>query len=873
MCMSHSSNSSTNPDREVLPTNVKPTHYDLTLEPLFDSFTFDGEVAISLEVNETSNYVTLNSIEIEIHEASIDNKSIEKESIVFDKDEQTVTFKLDHDLVEKSTAVLKIKFTGELNNKMAGFYRSSYQENGETKYLATTQMEPTDCRRAFPSFDEPSLKATFTIALIADKDLVCLSNMDENSTESISDSKKKVVFNKTPLMSTYLVAFIVGDLKYVETNEFRIPIKVYATPGSEHLGEYSAKIAAKTLAFFEEKFDIPYPLPKCDMVAIHDFSAGAMENFGLITYRTVDLLLDEKKTNINTKQRVTEVVMHELAHQWFGNLVTMDFWDGLWLNEGFATWMSWYACDSLYPDWKVWESYVSDSLQHALSLDALRASHPIEVPVKRADEINQIFDAISYSKGSSLLKMISRWLGEDIFIKGVSNYLKKHKWGNTKTSDLWESLSDVSGKDVVKVMDIWTKNIGYPIINVEESGNDLTFTQNRFLATGDVKPEENKVLYPVFLGLKTKEGIDESLVLDTREKKVTLSNLDFFKVNGDSAGIYRTAYSPERWAKLGEAGVAGLLSVEDRVGLVADAGALASSGFTATTDFLSLVNSWSKESNYVVWDEILNRIAAIRAAFIFEDDEINTSLKLFTVDLLSPKLNSIGWEFKEDDTFAEQQLKSSLYGSALVAGHKEAEKYASEAFAKYVAGDKSAVHPNLRGSIFNYAAKSGDSKTFDELFNIYQNPESVEVKISALRSLGRFTQPDLLEKITGYLLQSDVIKQQDIYIPMQGLRASKEGMNYLWTWLQENWDKIYEILPPGLSMLGSVVTLATSGFTKRDQKQAIEDFFKTKDTKGFNQGLAQSLDVITAKINWSERDSKKVADWLSVNGYVSKNKL
>lgn len=870
MCRNNSESSSSQivpQDREVLPTNVKPLHYDLTLEPNFETFKFDGQVIIDLHVNEYSDYVTLNCLEIDIHEAKIND--VETKKIEFNEDQQSVTFKFADHLVSGADARLSIKFTGELNDKMAGFYRSSYQEDGKTKYLATSQMEPTDCRRAFPCFDEPALKAKFDINLISHKDLVCLSNMDEKETDLLGHDKKKVSFNTTPLMSTYLVAFIVGDLKYVETSDYRVPIKVYATPGSEHLGAYSADIAAKTLKFFEEKFDIPYPLPKCDMVAIHDFSAGAMENFGLITYRTADLLLDPSNTNINTKQRVTEVVMHELAHQWFGNLVTMDFWDGLWLNEGFATWMSWYACDALYPDWKVWESYVSDSLQHALSLDALRASHPIEVPVKRADEINQIFDAISYSKGSSLLKMISRWLGEDVFIKGVSNYLKKHKWGNTKTSDLWEALSDVSGKDVIKVMNIWTKNVGYPIVSVKETnGNEIQVTQNRFLATGDVKPEEDKILYPVFLGLKTSNGLDESLVLDERSKTLKLpTSDDFFKINGDQAGIYRTAYESSRWSKLGKAGVDGKLSVEDRVGLVADAGSLASSGFVSTTDFLNLVKSWSNESNYVVWDEILTRIGTIKAAFIFEPEEIKDALNTFTIDLIGDKLRSVGWEFSEKDSFADQQLKSSLFASAANAGHKEIVEFAKTSFKKFVDGDKKAIHPNLRTSIFNTVAKNGNLETFDQLFNIYKNPESIEEKISALRSLGRFSDEAILDKVTGLLLKTDIVKAQDIYIPMQGLRSHRLGIERLWTWLTINWDEVYKLLPPGLSMLGSVVTLASCGFTKKEQKDKVQSFFKSKNTKGFDQGLAQSMDMITAKSAWATRDSDAITKWLSSNGY------
>ncbi|OBA23119.1 alanine/arginine aminopeptidase [Metschnikowia bicuspidata var. bicuspidata NRRL YB-4993] len=826
---------STTLQREVLPTNVTPLRYNLTLEPDFSQFTFAGDLLIHLRVNEPTLEITLNSLEIDIHAAHFNGSAVA--SIAYDEDKQTATFALGAEAVPGQDAVLSMSFTGILNDKMAGFYRSTYtDENGQTAYLATTQMEPTDCRRAFPSFDEPALKAKFDISLISDSALVHLSNMDVKATHELAGNKKKTEFHSTPLMSTYLVAFIVGDLRCVENNSYNVPIKVWATPGSEHLGQYSADIAAKTLAFFDGKFDIPYPLPKLDMVAIHDFSAGAMENFGLITYRTVDLLLDPENTNVDTKQRVTEVVMHELAHQWFGNLVTMDFWDGLWLNEGFATWMSWYACDALYPDWKVWESYVSDSLQHALTLDALRSSHPIEVPVKRADEINQIFDAISYSKGSSLLKMISRWLGEDVFIKGVSNYLKKHKWGNTQTSDLWEALSDVSGKDVVKVMDIWTKKIGFPVVTVEESGSELTLTQNRFLATADVKPEEDETLYPVFLGLKTSAGVDESAVLNGRSTKLQLDvSDDFFKINADQAGVYRTAYSPARWSKLGEAGVAGKLSVEDRVGLVSDAASLASSGSIKTTDLLNLVKAWSNEDNYVVWEAALASIGKIKASLIFEDAAINSALNQFTLDLISNKLLAIGWEFSDSDSFADEQLKSLLFSSAVAAGHKEAVEYVDKVFAAFVAGDNKAIHPNSRAAVFNSVAKRGDAKVFDQLFAIYLKPGSVEEKIAALRAFGRFEDEQVLDKVASLLLQSNVVKAQDIYIPMQGMRAHPVGIEKLWGWFTSNWEDIYKLLPPGLSMLGSVVTVASSGFTQDSQKENVVKFFEGKNTKGFTK--------------------------------------
>ncbi|OWB68833.1 hypothetical protein B5S30_g4223 [[Candida] boidinii] len=864
--------------RQILPTNVKPTHYNVTLEPLFDSFTFNGEVKIELKVNETSDSIALHTVDIKILETLLSTSSATGsvkplDSSYIDDDQSTVFKFPEGTLVKDETVTLTIKFIGELNDMMAGFYRSTYEENGETKYLATTQMEPTDCRRAFPCFDEPALKATFDVSLIADKKFTCLSNMDVKEEVELGDDRKKVSFNTTPKMSTYLVAFIVGDLKYIEADyNYRIPVRVYTTPGLETQGRFSVELAAKTLEFFENKFDIDYPLPKMDMVAIHDFSAGAMENFGLVTYRVVDLLFDEKKSTLATKQRVAEVVQHELAHQWFGNLVTMDWWEGLWLNEGFATWMSWYSCNTFFPEWKVWEQYVTDSLQHALSLDSLRASHPVEVPVKRADEINQIFDAISYSKGSSLLKMLANWLGEDVFVKGVSNYLKKHKYGNTVTSDLWEALSETSGKDVVKVMDIWTKKVGFPVISVKEDGNTISVKQNRYLTTGDVKPEEDTVIYPVFLALKSSEGLDESVVLNERESTIELKDRSFFKLNGNTTGIYRVAYTPERWAQLGEDGKNGLLSVEDRAGLVADAGALSTSGYSSTSNLLSLVSGWKSETSFIVWDEILTRVASVKAAWIFENEETNAALRSLTRDLVSEKCHKLGWKFDESEPFLEQRLKSLLFGASASSKDEKVVAACKDMFAKYVAGDKEAIHPNLRATIFNTVAAEGSAAEYEEILKIYRNPQSVDEKIAALRSLGRFENKELLEKTLALLLDGTV-RSQDIYIPMQGMRAHKVGIETLFAWMKVKWDVLYQLLPPGLSMLGSVVTLCTSGFTSPEKYKEIEEFFKGKDTKGYNQGLSQSLDTIQSKTTWIKRDGKSVDEWLSVNGYKVPAKL
>ncbi|SPQ18710.1 e6161c0a-8b7d-450a-8963-9931011f78fc [Thermothielavioides terrestris] len=865
--------------RELLPANVIPRHYHVTLEPDFKKLTFDGTVVIDLDVAEDSKSISLHTLELDIHEAKITSGGhTVSSSPTVSYNEVTQVTKLDFDdaVVKGSKAQLEIKFTGQLNDKMAGFYRSTYKNpDGSDGILAVTQMEPTDARRAFPCFDEPSLKAEFTVTLIADKHLTCLSNMDvafetEVHSEQTGSTKKAVTFNKSPLMSTYLVAFVVGELNYIETNAFRVPVRVYAPPGQdiEH-GRFSLDLAAKTLAFYEKVFGIEFPLPKMDQIAIPDFAQGAMENWGLVTYRVVDLLLDEKVSGAATKERVAEVVQHELAHQWFGNLVTMDWWDGLWLNEGFATWASWYSCNIFYPEWKVWESYVVDNLQRALALDSLRSSHPIEVPVKRADEINQIFDAISYSKGSCVLRMISTYLGEDTFLEGVRRYLKKHAYGNTQTEDLWASLAEASGKNVEDVMRVWTKHVGFPVVTVsEKDDNTIHLKQNRFLRTGDTKPEEDQVLYPVFLGLRSKDGIDESQTLTEREATFKVPSTEFFKLNANHTGLYRTAYSPQRLKKLGEAAKQGLLSVEDRAGMIADAGALATSGYQSTSGVLSLLKGFNSEPEFVVWNEIIARVSSVQSAWIFEDEATRDALDAFLRDLVSPKAHELGWEFSEKDGHILQQFKGMMFGSAGLSGDQTIITAAKDMFKKFMAGDRTAIHPNIRGSVFSMALKYGGKEEYDAVLNFYRTSTNSDERNTALRCLGRAKDPELIKR-TLDLLFSGEIKDQDIYMPTSGLRSHPEGIEALFTWMTENWEELIKKLPPALSMLGTMVTILTSSFTKKEQLARVEKFFEGKNTNGFDQSLAQSLDAIRSKISWVERDRADVGAWLKENGYRS----
>lgn len=548
----------------------------------------------------------------------------------------------------------------------------------------------------------------------------------------------------------------------------------------------------------------------------------------------------------------------------------MDFWDGLWLNEGFATWMSWYSCNTFYPEWKVWESYVASTLQHALGLDALRSSHPIEVPVKRAEDVNEIFDAISYSKGSCVIRMVSKYLGEDVFMEGIRRYLKKHAYGNTRTTDLWAALSDASGKPVEEVMAIWTKEIGYPVVTVTENekSNSIQLKQNRFLRTGDVKPHEDKTLYPIALGLRTEKGSEQKdVMLSDREMNIDVPSFDFFKLNADHSGFYRTSYSPARLEKLGIAAGKGFLSVEDRVGLIADAGALAAAGSQKTSGVLSLLKSFGQEPEFVVWSQIVSELGGIRAAWIFEDQKVRDALKAFQRTLVAPLAHKKGWVFSDSDDHIESQFKALLFAGAGSANDPEIVKATQSMFKKFAAGDRKAVPPTIRGSVYGLALLHGGEKEWEVLLNDYRTTKDALERISALAALGRTENQKLIERTLSLPL-SDEVKAQDIYTPLNRLRDTPQGINAIWHWMTTNWGGINVKAPPTGTMLGSMVKYCTTAFTKKEQLEDVQAFFKGKDLKGFERSLEQALDSIRAKMGWVERDREDVKAWLEKEGYL-----
>ena len=518
--------------------DTSPINYKLTFEPDLKKFTFHGLESISIDCKKSVNVITMNCAELKIKSCIVKSgQKIIKSSTKLNEKNEELQIKLGEKI--RGLCTVDLEFEGILNDRLLGFYRSKYQQNGKTKYLATTQFEAADARRAFPCWDEPEAKATYEISIIADNKFTAISNMPVK-TKKKTGNKTTYNFQKTPLVSTYLIYLGVGEFEYLTGKAGKIQIRVVTTKGNISKGKFSLELAKKLLTSYEKYFGIKFPLPKLDLIAVPDFAAGAMENWGAITFRETILLYDPKTSSTRTKQFIAEVISHEIAHMWFGNLVTMKWWNDLWLNESFATFMATKFVDKFYPEWDLWNQFVEDAMNVAMGLDSLKTTHPIDVKVNSPAEIREIFDAISYDKGGCVLRMLENYVGEPNFQKGLKKYLSDFKYKNAKGQDLWDAIGKASKMPVTSMINTWLKQPGFPLVEINQDGNNLKIKQKRYLVEPDKKFSKGLWSIPLSLGLEkeTSKTLFSKKSMSVKLPKNTIG----FVANYGRKGFYRVKY-------------------------------------------------------------------------------------------------------------------------------------------------------------------------------------------------------------------------------------------------------------------------------------------------------------------------------------------
>ncbi len=856
----------------TLPENVKPARYDLTLTPDLVGFTFSGSESIDIAILEPTSEIVLNCAEIDIQSSSLSmggETQIPTET-VFDENAETVTFEFGSELTA-GQATLSIEFTGELNDRLLGFYRSAYTDSdGKERYLAATQFESTDARRSFPCWDEPSVKAVFEVTLVIPCELKAVSNMEIVSESDEGNGKTRLQFAETPIMSTYLLAFIVGDIACVEdTTPDGTLMRVWATRGNEDKGQFALETSIDLLAYFNDYFGIPYPLSKLDHIALPDFAAGAMENWGAITYRETALLVDPENSSAITREVVAAIISHEMAHQWFGDLVTMAWWDDLWLNESFASWMGDKAVDDLHPEWDMWTQFLSHDTMSALSLDGLQNSHPIEQRVNNPDEIGQLFDAISYSKGGSILRMLEQYLGADDFQNGLNIYLNRHAHANARTRDLWNDLGEASGQPVADIMDTWTGQTGYPFLDADikrdSSGMEVALSQSRFLyenvLDGDQPPQQT---WKVPLTIRTASDADPvRRLMETTTETVQLkpashgSTDEWIKVNPGQTAFFRVRYSSEELEKL-TAPIRSLsLPAADRLGIQADAYALTKAGHIPVTDFLTVAEAYQNETDASVCGDLAFNLNALDN--LLSDEDFYPRFQVFARGIFAPIGSKIGWDARPNEGHRDALLRSTALSQL---GHFEDEDTLAEAQRRFqgYTNDPSSLDPDMRAVVFEMAARRGDRQTYDLMWDLEKAADLHEEKIRFLNALANFEQGDLLQETLDRTLGVEVRSQDTIRVIVT-VASNRHGRNLAWEFVKDNWEEIKRRYGDGGFALMRLVGM-TSLFTTEENRQDVENFFTDHPAPAAERTISQSLERMTLNITWANQNRDELARWL-----------
>ena len=863
-----------------LPANVHPLHYSLSLTPDLKTATFTGEETIDVALDAPSKTITLNAAEIkfvavqETHStdigvvtkggqapefrSTIHQPPIRQDAYVtLDEAKEQATFTFLKEL-PAGKVTLAINFTGILNNKLRGFYLSKTK----LRNYAVTQFESTDARRAFPCFDEPALKATFDISLTVDAADTVISNTNQIADTPGPAGKHTLSFATTPKMSTYLVAFLVGDFKCTETKSDGVPIRACSTPDKVQLTKFALESAKYVLHYYDTYFGIKYPMPKLDMVALPDFEAGAMENFGCITYRETDLLTDLKTGDIPSKKRVAIVVAHEMAHQWFGDMVTMQWWDNLWLNEGFATWMETKPVAQWRPDWNFTQDD-AQTLNDTLNLDAQKTTRTIRATANTPDEINEMFDGIAYGKAGAVIGMVENYLGQETFRQGVHNYLQAHLYANATAEDFWNAQTANSHQPVDKIMESFITQPGVPLLTLSErQATGVPVEQSRFFlsATAGKNPQDQRWTIPVCL--KT-NAVPICRILTPEDPAIPIPAdiaLPVFYANAVDKGYYRTLYTPSQYQVIVTKAETALTPPE-KIGLLGDRWAFVRSGQGKVGDYLDLVLALKQDPSADVLDTAHQQLQRIDTQIATDQDRAQLAAVIRRE--FGPIYASLGAPAK-GESFDRQQLRGTLFEMLGEARDPavliQAQQLAARVFAVSNKKDKT-LDPALSDSAVLISATNGDAALYDKLLAVSKNSGDPGEESDALRTLARFRDPALVQRTLDYTVSGEV-RNQDSGAVLGTLLRHRETRDQAWDSIRANWQKVHAQLTVSS---GTDLVAATGNFCSVRQRDEVIDFFGTHKVEASERTLAKAVDSMNDCIQLHSIQQPDLHKWLEKN--------
>jgi len=843
-----------------LPTTVRPERYQLRLTPDLIAFTFAGEETVALQILEPIKEIVLNAAELHIHTVaatSAGGRTISGSVTLDDINERAML--AFPEMLTPGSWSLHLTFTGVLNDKLHGFYRSTYKdENGQDKMLASTQFESTDARRAFPCWDEPAHKAVFQTTLVIPEHLTAISNTAIVRETSIPGAgKKEVVFADTIKMSTYLVAFIVGEFEgtdpvYVDN----APLRVWAVPGKRHLAKFGQEIGVESLRFFSQYYNRPYPGDKLDLIAIPDFASGAMENLGAITFRETALLVDENTAARSEMERVADVVAHENAHMWFGDLVTMRWWNGLWLNEAFATFMEMLAVDHCKPEWQRWTSF-SVSRAAAMLVDGLKSTRPIEFPVHRPEEAAGMFDVLTYEKGAAVLRMLEQYLGAEAFRSGISLYLKKHEFGNTETTDLWDAIEESSRQPARALMDTWVFQPGYPLISVRTEGKDVIVSQQIFRYLQDGADLDRRWQVPIFLRARTASGEHKQTALLTGDElRISLpAPPEWVVVNADGHGFYRVRYSPDLLNRL-TTNLYKNLSAVERFNLVNDMWAAAQAGLVPMTNYLDLLQLFRDETDHNVWTAILG---SSHSLYRLLDAAQRPALQTFLRNLLSPIVQKLGWSPQTGEHELISQVRGELIGALGTLGDDKGMQSEARARYEHYKRDRAAVDRNVVPALVSILAHTGGVAEYEEFTSNFKTAKTPQEETRYLFALAAFRPADLFERTLQLTLNGEVRTQNAPYL-MRSILLNTERREHAWAFLKAHWEEMGKQYPDNsiVRMCEGIISLVTP-----ELEADVNDFFASHPVKQGAKTMDQHLEKLRVAVACKQREAANIAKYLS----------